>query len=134
MDKNLGAWFNEGTNTIVLKKGSYSLEKMPDNWGLSLIIHEALHIEQGTALSHSKLGEMKAWQAQFRVLSNYQTLSGNEQAVLDAQTLEQYKTEIYNHWPLYWFNGIFGLYTYPDEPHSVWWLWTNAPMHGIFGN
>jgi RHS repeat-associated protein len=126
LDKNRGAWFSESTNTITLNGDSYSPNKMPDAWGLSLIIHEAKHIEQGTELSHSKLGEMEGWQVQFDVLSHFQPLTSEQQRVSNAQTLDEYVDAIQDHWPGYWFNGTWGLYTYPDYPD---WIWYNGSWY-----
>ena len=52
-------------------------------WALSNIIHEALHIEQGFALSHSIEGERLAWQAGLRV---YQYLKPAEFGTGSAYT------------------------------------------------
>lgn len=127
LDKDRGAWFNEDSNLIVLNEDLYSLDKMPDAWGLSLIIHEAKHIEQGTELSHSKLGEMEGWQVQFDVLSHFQALSSEQQKVLNAQTVDEFvgvlQTSTSDDWRKYWFNGAWGLYTYPDYPE---WYWING--------
>jgi hypothetical protein len=121
LDENRGAWFSESANTIVLNADSYSAESMPDGWGLSLIIHEAKHLEQGTELSHSKLGEMEGWQVQFDVLSHFQPLTSEQQRVLDAQTLDEYVDAVQDHWPGYWSSGLWGLYTYPDYPDLIWY-------------
>jgi len=53
---------------VVLDDGKNKLLDSP--WALSNIIHEALHIEQGFALSHSIEGERLAWQAGLSVYSN----------------------------------------------------------------
>jgi hypothetical protein len=123
------ATFSESTNTIILTDADhlYSYDKMPNDMGLSLIIHEAKHLEQGTALSHSKLGEMEGWQVQFDVLSHFRELTQDEKDVLKAQTLDKFKTEIYNHYNGYWSNGFWGLYTYPDYPQEPWFLHINLP-------
>ena len=63
-----GAWFNENTVYLPHDTDPYALTQ-PQNFGtLALIIHEALHIEQGFALSHSWEGERLAWQVGLRVL------------------------------------------------------------------
>ncbi len=120
MDKGRGAWFSESANTIVLNEDSYSTDILPSAYGLSLVIHEARHMEQGTELSHSKLGEMDAWQIQFDVLSHFQPLTPAQQDVLNAQTLDEFTGEVQDHWSGYWFNGTLGLYTYPDYPAWCW--------------
>ena len=121
LDKDRDAWFSESTNTIVLNADLFSAGAMPNGWGLSLIIHEAKHLEQGTELSHSKLGEMEGWQVQFDVLSHFQPLTPGQQRVLNAQTLDEYVDAVQDHWPSYWFNGLWGLYTYPDYPDWIWY-------------
>ena len=57
------AWFDG--NNVYLKNGLdlYNLEL----WDYGSIIHETLHIEQGSALSHSVEGERLAWQAGLQV-------------------------------------------------------------------
>src|SRR5690606_11399425 len=96
-DGGRGAWFSESANTITLNADSYSDQTMSNACGLSLIIHEAKHLEQGTELSHSKLGEMEGWQVQFDVLSHFQPLTSEQQRVLSAQTLNKTKKVIREH-------------------------------------
>lgn len=62
----VSAWYVED-EYIVLNPRKYSLEKMPDEWGLSLIVHEAKHIEQGVLKAFSIYGELEAWQVGIRV-------------------------------------------------------------------
>jgi len=109
---------------------TYSNQTMPSAWGLSLIIHEAKHLEQGTKLSHSKLGEMEGWQVQFEVLSHFQPLSSEQQKVLNAQTVDKFvdvlQTSKSENWRDYLFNGVWGLYTNPDYPD---WIWYDGSMY-----
>ena len=75
------AWFDSDTVYVVLDDGKNKLLDSP--WALSNIIHEALHIEQGFALSHSIEGERLAWQAGLRV---YQYLKPAEFGTGSAYT------------------------------------------------
>ncbi len=151
-----GAWFDEGNNTLTINSespGNFTSGSQPglstlSPWGLSLIIHEARHLEQGSDFSHSKLGEMDAWQVQFDVLKHLgQKLSPAQTDILNAEALDDitvngttqkgYKTLIQENYPSYWKSNGFGLYTYPDYPNVClslvgcgpeipWWLRLNT--------
>jgi RHS repeat-associated protein len=147
-----GAWFDEGNNTITIiseSPGNFGPNGDLSLWGLSLIIHEARHIEQGTELSHSKFGEMDAWQIQFDVLQQLgQSLTRTQMDILNAKTLydvtvngttqKGFVTIVQDRYPDYWQKNGFGLYTYPDYPdwclslygcgpEIPWWLRINPP-------
>ena len=130
-----GAWY-EGDDLVVLngdlKKpdGSpvYSLDKMPDEWGLANVIHEAKHIEQGPELAFTKLGEMEAWQIGIDVAENlgyYQRrgLKGRDLAVKNATTVDEFSKAIQDYDKPYW-TGLSLLLDYPlsfylPEPTNV---------------
>jgi len=67
-DQNTGAsWTFDGN--INLSAQSYSLNTSPAHvYMLSLIVHEARHLEQGRLLALSVLGELDAWQIQYDAL------------------------------------------------------------------
>ncbi len=44
------------------------------NYGLSLVVHETVHLQQGPSWAFSVLGEQEAWQVQFKV---YKDLEGH---------------------------------------------------------
>jgi RHS repeat-associated protein len=154
---SVGAWFDEGSNTIVINSevpgnfiGDFHDKKL-SLWGLSLIIHEARHLEQGPYLSHSITGEMDAWQTQIDVLMylGYFPRDGNgkiildkwAQDVMDARTPEAFAVAIYNNDPGYWNHGngsvCIGLCSYPMDPADIcmslgpcapllpWWMYLN---------
>ncbi len=93
------AWFEESSNTLTLNyadldnftsQGNRTLSNLSP-WGYSLVIHEALHLEQDPALAHSWEGERLAWQAGLRVYRRLSPTSAIEfapgtdcQNVLDA--------------------------------------------------
>lgn len=122
-----GAWFDENSNTIILNSdpnaGSVNANGQPTTWGLSLIVHEARHLEQGSELSHSKIGEMDAWQVQFRVVKNLGgNLLGWQMDIMFATDLKQFVDLVKTNNSDYWQRpglGI-GLYTYPDYPEYCW--------------
>jgi RHS repeat-associated protein len=135
-----GAWY-EGDDLVVLNSdlknldGSnvYSLNSMPDAWGLSNIIHEARHIEQGYNIAFSKFGEMDAWQVGINVAENlgYYQENGWNNRDLDvkyAETIEDFSQAIQDHDKSYW-NALsvtplgnymcIGLCSLPDWPSSI---------------
>jgi len=86
---DIGAWFDEASNSLIVNKdsaGNFDSNGQLGLWGLSLIIHEARHLEQGSDLGHSKLGEMDAWQTQIDVLAHlgHFGLDINSQPILPA--------------------------------------------------
>ncbi len=91
-----------GNDLIVLNADNgYSLDTMPDDWGLSLIIHEAKHIEQGRGIALSKFGEMEAWQIGIDVADHLgwyrdpmHPLTGRDLAVMKAETIEAFSNAI----------------------------------------
>jgi hypothetical protein len=71
--KATGAMWSLDGN-IYLNANSYSFATPPtDEFMLSLIAHEALHLKQGLVTALSVYGELEAWQLGFRI---YQTLGG----------------------------------------------------------
>ena len=80
-----GAWFNELANTLTVNYDSLGNFNSDNSrtlsglspWGYSLIIHEALHLEQGGVLAHSWEGERLAWQAGLRVQVTLEISNGN---------------------------------------------------------
>jgi hypothetical protein len=57
------AWFDQDKNQVVLNPNrGYKTGQPINNWGLMTIAHETTHLKQGNAPSHSKVGEMEAWQ------------------------------------------------------------------------
>lgn len=132
-----GAWY-EGDNLVVLNgdlknpDGSnvYSLNSMPDTWGLSNVIHEARHIEQGYNIAFSKFGEMDAWQVGIDVAENlgyYQEKGWNDRDldVKYAETVDDFSQAVQDHDKSYW-NALsvtllgnyicIGLCSLPDWP------------------
>jgi hypothetical protein len=124
-----GAWFDENKNIITLPASQYSTESQPSVYGLSSIIHEAAHLEQGSDLSHSKLGEMIAWQIQIRVRMNLgESLSASDKELLNIQSVEKFSDAVQKENSPYW-NRIsgplgnilcIGLCSYPDYPNYCW--------------
>jgi RHS repeat-associated protein len=138
-----GAWY-EGNNLIVLNRdlknpdGSpvYSLNTMPDEWGLANIIHEAKHIEQGPELAFSKLGEMEAWQIEIDVAENLGWYVKNgwnprDRGVKRATTVSEFSEAIRQYDKPYW-RGLSLLLDYPLYyynpcsmmvfcPNGLWW-------------
>jgi RHS repeat-associated protein len=145
-----GAWFDEGSNTLTLNSdvsaGSVDVNGQPTLWGLSLIIHEAKHLEQGSRLSHSKLGEMEGWQVQVDVLVNLGYFDLDESGmpvdawakdVLNAQTVEAFSTAIKGYGEGKYWNRLqdsgyeedlcVGLCSYPDIPDYCWMSFGTCP-------
>ena len=108
---SIGAWF-EGNDYVVFNPNSgYSEDTKPSFWGLSLVAHEAKHIEQGWG-ARTKGGEMEAWQLGLRVFVNLGgeiKQGGRDEAVLNAQTVNDFVEAIKKYAPDYW----FGLKFYP---------------------
>lgn len=78
------------SNDIYLDSDQYSEQSDPTNpYMLSLIAHEAVHLEQGPLKAITLAGEVEAWQTQFRV---YKTMvgryPGNQDAVENIMTLD----------------------------------------------
>ena len=69
---------------IYLSSNSYSLQTNPNNnpYMLSLIAHEAKHLEQGPVVALSVYGELEAWQLQHEV---YKDLMGDPKASLGTE-------------------------------------------------
>lgn len=62
-------WYDRNSNTIVLNPNKgYNTSDMPGTWGLSIIIHEAYHLEQGAPLTKYK--ELEAMQISIDVAIN----------------------------------------------------------------
>jgi hypothetical protein len=150
----VGAWFDEGSNTLIINSessGNFDSDGDLSLWGLSLIIHEARHLEQGSDLSHSKLGEMDAWQIQIDVLANlgYFSLgpSGQPlldpwaQSVMDAETVADFSAAVQNmnlpeknpYWNHLYGTSLenylcIGLCSYPDMPNYCMSIGTCPPV------
>jgi hypothetical protein len=139
---NTGAWFDEGSNTLTLNSdssaGSVDSNGQITTWGLSLVIHEARHLEQGTELSHSKLGEMEGWQVQIDVLKHLGHFPDPNRLpdwaldIGNAATVDAFSSAVQFHWPGYWnrlhgsdygANFCIGLCAYRDYPD---WRWMNG--------
>jgi hypothetical protein len=100
---NVGAWF-KGDDYVVLNPNSgYSEDTRPSLWGLSLVAHEAKHIEQGWG-ARTKGGEMEAWQLGIRILLNLGgEIKGNrDKYVSEAQTVGEFVEAIKKYDPVYW--------------------------------
>jgi hypothetical protein len=123
-------WY-EGDDLIVLNpnKGN-NKNSMPGDWGLSIIIHEAWHIEQEFLVSHSKHGELEAYQVGLRVYMSltgtpFSGLSEGQREMYNSKTGYEYGQNVQKYLPGYWNNKMFttfginwgvGLWLYPDEP------------------
>jgi RHS repeat-associated protein len=149
---NTGAWFDERSNTLILNAdksaGNFDANGQITLWGLSLVVHEAKHLEQGSNVSHSKLGEWDGWQVQVDVLKHLgffpdpNNLPGWAKDIENAKTVEAFSAAVEQHRPGYWnrLHGkalehylCVGLCTYPDLPYlcmsigtcppePAWWL------------
>jgi RHS repeat-associated protein len=123
---DIEAWFDEKHNSVVLNPNrGYEVGNSVGNWGLQTIAHEAKHIEQGNALSHSKAGEMEAWKFGLTILSALnpgETNSGSYRDILDANDLGGF-LNVLNSNPA-WSGYLKGLNLYPDYPEEPWWLYT----------
>jgi len=114
---NIGAWY-EGNDLIVLNPNDgYSTNSVPDPWGLSLVIHEAKHIEQGFFVAFSKTGEMEAWKIGLEVFSsltgiNPENFSLRSRDVYNSLTVDAFEKAIRTHDTGYW----QGLKWLPDRP------------------
>ncbi|MBI5840805.1 MAG: hypothetical protein HZB19_11950 [Chloroflexi bacterium] len=83
---DVSGWYENGY--IVLNPNRNTSGKMPDDWHLSIIVHEAWHIEQGPLVAFTKGGELEAYQVGLRV-----------DMALEGKTLSQlpaYQQEMYN--------------------------------------
>jgi hypothetical protein len=118
---DIGAWY-EGDNRILLNPNDgYKSDMMPDPWGLSLVIHEAKHIEQGTFIAFSKTGEMEAWKINLEIFGNLTGISPENyglrsQEVHKATTVDAFENAIQTYDKGYW----RGLKFLPDRP--LWGL------------
>ena len=120
---SVGAWFDQFGNSVTINKdsgGNIDSNGQLTTYALSLLIHEAFHLEQGDALAHSKLGEMEAWQIQYNILAQLgdpAAFAPGWRDIHAAKTLADYSPAVQKYWPGYWKNdhGI-GLITYPDYP------------------
>jgi hypothetical protein len=144
-----GAWFDERSNTLLLNSdvsvGSVDSDGQATLWGLSLIIHEARHLEQGSNFSHSKLGEMDAWQIQidvlvhlgyFRLDNTGRPINQWARDVMDAQTVTAFSAAVQRDNPKYW-NRLYGsgyeqslcigLCSYPDLPYMCMMVYGPCP-------
>lgn len=106
-----GAWFDEGSNSLIINSessGNFDSSGNLSLWGLSLVIHEAKHLEQGSNLSHSRLGEMEAWQIQIDVLTylghfpDPNRLPDWALDIKNATTVEAFASAVEFHKPGYW--------------------------------
>jgi RHS repeat-associated protein len=59
----IGAWYNPTINEIVINSSLFPVGNL---WGLTLVAHEAKHLEQGYK-ANSVYGELEAWKTQARV-------------------------------------------------------------------
>lgn len=83
---NIGAFWTV-LGSINLNSRYYSYDTPLDDIRLrTLIIHEALHLQQGIAKALSVYGELEAWQMEFRI---YHRIVGNypHAAIADLMTL-----------------------------------------------
>lgn len=142
-----GAWFDETNNTVTLNSDPiyYLADGSPTNYSLSLIIHEARHLEQGPQISHSKLGEWDAWQIQADVIAHLAPKEVPDWGpqVRAATTVEAFSQAVQKYQPGYWNRAAgtpfcIGLCMYPDSPDlcdslascgyiTPWW----ASLHPI---
>ena len=89
----VGGWYDPINNVVYLNpRSGYEVGKPLTNFGLSLVVHEAMHIEQGTWRANSAYGELQAWQAGFRTLQALQNgvLSPTQQAIVDLPLNHNY--------------------------------------------
>ena len=118
-----------------MSDGNYNKDGTPTNYGLSLIIHEAKHLEQGPTLAHSKLGEMQAWQIQEEVYVNLtgkhywgSDLSKMKSVVEFSEFVQKEVPGYRNRNPIHSLqnNICVGLCSYPDYPNGSsgigWWF------------
>ncbi len=104
-------WFNPGSKSIVLNPyAGYQVNQMPDPWGLSIIVHEAKHLEQGKPLTKYK--ELEAWQLGFRVarklgypINPYSVTQSilNLPLNADQATIDQFSDYVWQYDKTYWF-------------------------------
>jgi hypothetical protein len=117
-------WY-EGNDFIVLNPNKgYSVENLPGDWGLSTIIHEALHIEQGGLFGRAstKDSELEGFQTGLRV---FMALEGKTFSQLPAYQRDMYKStsgwdyaqKVKQYLPEYW----WGLQLLP--PYSPPYQW-----------
>jgi hypothetical protein len=124
-------WFDESTNTVTLNYDSFgNFTNIKDRtfsnltpWGYSVIIHEALHIAQGSALSHSVEGERLAWQAGLRVYKNLVSSAQSQrefapgtdyQNILEDTTPQDFVDDMWN--PFYKNTMLIFYPMYPPDP------------------
>jgi hypothetical protein len=102
---DISGWFTE--NTIFLNSNN-TYNQMPSDWDLSIIIHEAWHIEQGS-FAYTKKGELEAFQVGLRV---YASLGGKSIDELSAHHRNLYYSESGWEYFVRWFK----------TPGSYYWI------------
>jgi RHS repeat-associated protein len=83
---DVSGWYESGY--IVLNPDKNSYNSIPGNWTLSIIAHEAWHMEQGHLLAKTKQGELEGYQVGLRV---YMSLAG-----ITFDQLPAYQQDLYN--------------------------------------
>lgn len=132
-------WWVDGN--IYLDADSYSLQSRPDDpYMLSLVAHEAKHLEQGALVALSVYGELEAWQLQHEV---YKELLNDPRASLgphwnqlsalppnfSRSNLEQARELMRKAAPGY---RIDLLPLYPAHVEFGYWYWYTI-AHGPYG-
>jgi RHS repeat-associated protein len=110
---NRGGGFDDNHVYIVADQSTL----LQNFWALSNIIHEALHIEQGAALSHSVEGERLAWQTGLRVYKIFspQEFVGDSvyQKILEDTTPQDFADDLWD--PFYKYT-MLAFYTWYPSP------------------
>ncbi|HEX6268774.1 MAG TPA: RHS repeat-associated core domain-containing protein [Anaerolineales bacterium] len=83
----IGGWYDSVNNYVFLNPSQGYVEgEMPSIAGLSIIVHEAVHVTQGFLSASTAYGELEAWQIGFQVLDELNgpaNLSDTQQAIVD---------------------------------------------------
>jgi hypothetical protein len=85
---SIGAWYDSNNDYVYLNPyspGVITGSGLPSNYALSNVVHETLHILQGSQAS-TAYGELEAWQTGFRVLdvlNGKLSLSKTQQDIVD---------------------------------------------------
>jgi hypothetical protein len=130
---NVAGWYDRNSNSLVLNPNAgYKPDEMPDSWGLTTIIHEAKHLEQGSPLTKYK--ELEAMQTGIDVtahLGGYygppgqQPSSSSRDGLIlalplshNSQVINQYSEILHNDPSTYWY-WFFYRFLPNDSPHPA---------------
>jgi hypothetical protein len=113
---DISGWYTK--QHIVLHPNNNNYTQIPDNWALSVVIHEARHIEQGPFIAFTKDGELDAYQVGIRVFMNLEGKSFSQldpyiQDMYSSTSGKEYGQKVKKYLPDYW-KGLRLLPPYGD--------------------